>query len=116
MLKIPTKEVRNTSGDASSNFVLALRGVDLFPYVQLIVGLGLHAKTYFDVNETPLIAVPPEGMAVLLAVYVDTLPSKLLDGDERLVDVCVFRDEVRSQVKREAFRVENVRGRLRKVC
>lgn len=44
-----------------------------------------------------------------MAVDVESPPAQLLDGDEGLVDVRVFGDEVRAEVKGEAFGVEDVR-------
>ena len=69
--------------------------------------------TYHDVDYTLLVAISPEGVAVLLTIHVDALPPELLNGNERLVDVCVLRHEVCSQVQGEAFRMEDVRGCLR---
>lgn len=49
---------------------------------------------------------------MLLAVDINALPVQLLDRDERLVNVGVFRDEVGAEMKSETFGMEDVRGRL----
>ena len=71
---------------------------------------------HLDVHKPLLVAIAPEGVAVLLAPHVDALPPQLLDRDERLVDVRVLGDEVRPEVHGKALRVQDVRRRLREVC
>ena len=73
-------------------------------------------RAYLDIDLPLLISITPERMTVFLAVHVDALPAQLLDGDKRLVDVRVLGDEVRPEVQRKAFGVQNMWGRLCEVC
>lgn len=70
------------------------------------------ASTHHNFDDALLVAVPPERMAMFLAPHVDALPAELLDRDERLVHVAVFRDEVRPEVECEPFGMEDVRRGL----
>lgn len=80
-----------------------------------------RAGVYFDARDALLVAVPPERVRVLVLVVrggtrdAHARPAELLDGDERLAEVRVAREEERAQVQREALRVQDVRGRLSEV-
>lgn len=45
---------------------------------------------------------------LILSAYGDPGPPKLFDGDEGLLEVRVFGENVRAEVEREMFRHENV--------
>lgn len=44
----------------------------------------------------------------VLPAHSDPGPTKLFDGDEGLLEVCVFREDVRSEVEGKVFGNENV--------